>query len=150
MTDESKKPEAYFSDALIPAKYVQLAGSMAVGGMQTRNFDAVRDVCTMHLHAETGGVFVQRGEDHFYIAPIAVQSVDLIGAVRRPEDANLPTPFMSPLLIDPPYPVLTAQEAEAETKRVAVAKGARNLADEVLAEFTQDAPKSATTRRKKN
>lgn len=110
----------------IPAKYVDLLGAVNVGGMNTRNFDAIRDLCDLHLHQESGGVYVTRGEDVFYVGPHAIGSVELMPVV-----AEATRTVQVPKAMLAPYPVMTKTEADAE----AVRKGATNLADSVLSEL---------------
>lgn len=130
---------------ILEAKYVTLSGNITVGGMNTRNFDSVRDECVLHLHQETGGVFVTRGSDSFYIPPVAVQSVELTNPVQHREPDLTPKQITHKTQVPKAMLAPTAPPAAED-----VAKGARNLADEVLAELN-DAPTDAspTTRRKR-
>lgn len=122
----------------ISVKYVDLLGAVNLGGMHTRNLDAERDLCALHLHQETGGVFVTRGDDEFYIGPHAIGSVQLQKSVEESRTQKVPAAMLKPLS---PYPVMSKEEADKEAERVS--QGARNLADEVLSELQEEAPRGA-------
>jgi hypothetical protein len=140
----------------LEAKYVTLTGNMTIGGMNTRNFDALRDQCVLHLHQETGGVLVKRGEDVFFISPVAITSVELyespnLGTTVGLSDEEAETPFwnkdakrgdaVGTIVHETKVPKAMLTPLVSDE---AVAKGARNLADEVLAELGEPSVKSPT------
>lgn len=119
---------------LIPAKYVTLAGSLTIGGMMARNFDESRDLCGIHLHEETGGVFITRGADRFYVAASVVQSVEL-----KPEEELPKRRTKRDKPVETVEPLGFSQEEVTDAGMV--------LADKVIAEFSEAVPK--LTRRKR-
>jgi len=108
---------------------------MTIAGMSRANLDAVRDGCELHLHEETGGVFMTIGEEVIYIAPMAITSAELV------------TPLAS--TPHPSTPIDASQQPEQQPPP-------RNLADSVLEELhasdvggPKSSPLAAARRRRK-
>ena len=69
--------ERYFESNCVPATYVTLVGQIVVCGFNTRSLDASRDLCALHLHLKTGGVFVKRNDSMTYLNASVISHVDL-------------------------------------------------------------------------
>lgn len=121
---------------MLEAKHVQLHGNMTVAGMNTRDFSPMRDGCELHLHQETGGVYVQRDGETTYLSSTVIVAVELKDALfLNTSKASVKKPNTTP--------VVAQAEEDGAAHAQAVEKGAKNLADEVLAELRDGETKKA-------
>jgi len=113
---------------MLEAKHVQLHGSMTVAGMNTREISPLRDGCELHLHQETGGVYVQRDGQTTYLSPLIIAAVEL----THPLSFGLAT-TQEPPKARPPraHPIVAQAEQDEGPKDMTP-----NLADDALAELT--------------
>jgi hypothetical protein len=124
------------------ATYVQLRGVINIAGRSAGNLDARRDECVLHLHEETGGVFVTyAGSQH-------AQSGAVSGAASDTPATSHYLPAMAVESVDLVEVVGEAQEQAQNARKPQPAPQSATLADDVLAEFGQGEDAKPNPRRK--